>query len=120
MFQKEFIESAPVHVISVVLRQAKLGNFAEADHILPIVRPMRPDRAMFVNELRLFHDGQETDLLKNARGGAEQRFADVWTRVDRLVHDQVSDAGAGQISAEGRSGRTATDDNDLGVRRSRL
>src|SRR5207247_9963119 len=99
MFQKEFIEPAPVHVISVVLRQAKLAESAEADHVLPVVRPMRPDSAMFVNELLLIHDGQETDLLKNARRGAEQRFADVWTRVDRLVHDQVIDAGAGKISA---------------------
>src|SRR6266516_398789 len=83
MLEKECIESASIHVISVVLRQAKFGNFAEADHVLPLVRPMRPDRAMFVNELRLFHDGQETDLQKDARRGAEQRFADVWTRVNR-------------------------------------
>src|SRR2546428_6768477 len=117
MFQKEFIEPASVHVISVVLRQAELGNFAEADHVLPVVRPMRPDRPMFVDEFFLFHDGQETDLVKNSRCGAEQRFADMWTRVDRLVHNQMIDAGAGQISAECRSGRTAANNDDLGVHR---
>src|SRR5262245_55302205 len=119
MLEQELIESAPVHMIGVVLRQAKLRNLAEADHVLTIVRPMRPDRAVFVNEFLLFHDGQETDLLKNARRGAEQRFTHVSTRVHGLVYDQVFDAGSGQISAERRTGRATADNNDLRVQLAR-
>src|SRR4029077_15084710 len=81
------------------------------------VGPMGPDGAALVQKALLLHHRQETDFLENPRGRTEQRLTHMRARMDRLIQDQMVEAGLGKISAQSRSGRTRVDDDDLGVER---
>src|SRR5436190_15761905 len=66
MLQQKLIEAAAVYVIGVILAEAQFGHLAKADNVFAWIGPMRPDRAVLVDELLSFHYREELDVLKNA------------------------------------------------------
>ena len=89
VLEEQLIEAAAVNVIRVILRETELGNFAEANHVLASVRPVRPDRAVFVDELFALHHAQEINVLKNPGCRADKRLSDVRPGMHRLIDNHV-------------------------------
>src|SRR5438132_6089539 len=115
MLQQKLVKAAAIHVVGVILRQPELGNFAEADDMFLLVRPMRPNRPMFVHEVLALHHRQKTDLIKNARCRADQRFSDMRPRVYSLIDYEMANPRPRKIRAQRRTGRAAADNNHLGI-----
>src|SRR5438445_478605 len=85
--QEQLVKATAIHVIGVGLGEAQLGHLPEADLVLPLRRPMRPNCAMLVNKTFPLHLRKKVYLLKNSRGGTYQRFTDVRPRMNRLIEN---------------------------------
>ena len=93
VFQQQLIESAAIDMVSIILSDAEFGNFAEANDMFPGIGPVGPDCAVFVDKFFLLHRGKEINFLEDARGGADEGFAYVRSRMDGLIEDDVIDVG---------------------------
>src|SRR5258706_1993114 len=115
MVQQQLVKSAAIHVIGVILIQAQLWNFTKPNHVLAAVAPVRPHRAVFMNKVLLLHRRKKSDVLENASGRADQRFADVRAGMHSLVQNKMVNPSSREVSAQRRSGRAAANNNHRGV-----
>jgi hypothetical protein len=65
-----------------------------------------------MDELFALHDSEKVNVLENAIGGADERFAHMRTRVNGLIENKVVNAGAGEVRTERGTGGPAADDDD--------
>jgi len=129
VLKQQGIELASVHVVRVVLADAGLLAFREAElreldglELVPVVRIARsvvagrPGGSVLPRKFRFLHDGEEIQVTKDARGRWNEGLADVraWERV--LARRRRRTPGLGQIRSHRCARGSATDDADVEAR----
>ena len=115
MLQQHQVELAAVHMVGVILVDARLFPLVKANvgmairsqalpsqlvgNLLLVVRS--PDRTKLVGELCLFHLGKKIEVFEDPRRRRDQRLADVRARKQLALKHHATYAGLGQVGAHG-------------------
>ena len=129
VLQQHQVELAAIHMVGVVLVDARLFALVKANvgmairgqalpsklvgNLLLVVRS--PDRAKLVRKLCLFHLRKKIEVFENARRRRDQRLADVRARKQLALKHDATHAGLGQIGSHGRPGRPTADNRDIEI-----